>query len=137
MKFGGHHFLKMGSIRSSLNQPLVCGTPTRSFINVWTALSRNYRMDFDLVYSVNTGVTITCPDNINTTTDLASEFANVTWNEPKVIGGDDMVEANITEQLWQLVPIGDTSITYDVNDVNDREGALVTTCSFLIHVEGW
>ncbi|XP_072028835.1 hyalin-like [Amphiura filiformis] len=77
------------------------------------------------------GVTIICPDDLNTATDRASAFATVTWNAPEVIGGDDYVEVNVTEEFGQVFPIGSSSITYVVYDI---KGIMVTDCSFNIHV---
>ena len=80
-----------------------------------------------------TGVSIICPDDIYTTTELGSAFAYVSWNAPEVIGGRDLVEVNITEELRQEFPIGDSSFTYDVTQ---PDGSVVTNCTFNIHVEG-
>ncbi len=79
-------------------------------------------------------VRIICPKSINTTTDLHSAFANVTWDAPEVFGGNGLVDVDgTTDELWQLISIGDTVVAYDVYDTY---GNIVTSCSFHIHVDG-
>ncbi len=70
---------------------------------------------------------------MTTNTDRGSQFATVTWDAPDIVGGDDYVEVNKTDESGQRFQIGSSTVTYAVTDT---EGVLVTNCSFDIQVFG-
>ncbi|XP_072028141.1 hyalin-like [Amphiura filiformis] len=78
------------------------------------------------------GVQINCPKNVHTLTDFRSAYANITWYAPEVIGGEGYEKVNTSGELWQEFPIGHSLITYDVSD---RDGTVVTNCTFEVKVE--
>ncbi|XP_072028144.1 hyalin-like [Amphiura filiformis] len=78
------------------------------------------------------GVQIICPRNVHAVTDFRSAYANVTWNAPEVFGAEGFAEVNVTGELWQEFPIGQSLINYDVFD---SDGIVVTNCTFEVQVE--
>ncbi len=57
----------------------------------------------------------------------------MTWNAPKVIGGEGLTDFNVSGELWEQFSIGLSSVIYEVHDTN---GVVVTNCSFDIEVIG-
>ncbi|XP_033099723.1 uncharacterized protein LOC117103263, partial [Anneissia japonica] len=86
---------------------------------------------FSITVEDNQMPNITCPSNINVTTDPMSDMANVTWNDAVAIDNNDGVLAVYgSESPPSLFPIGQSEVTYNATDSNNN----TAECSFDINV---
>ncbi|XP_071804899.1 uncharacterized protein [Asterias amurensis] len=75
-------------------------------------------------------VILGCPMNINVTTDLGEDFANVSWRAPQAIDNVELVSLSASQEPGTQFPVGITSVLYTAIDAAN----LRDDCSFNVTV---
>ena len=73
-----------------------------------------------------------CPMNINVTTDLGEDFANVSWRAPQAFDNVELVSLSVSQGPGTQFPVGITSVLYTAVDAAN----LRDDCSFNVTVVG-
>ena len=72
-----------------------------------------------------------CPSDITVSTELGTEGAHVSWNNPLVTDASGIIELNSTHSPGQLFPVGVTQVNYHFQDGSSN----YAECIFMVSVE--
>ena len=75
-----------------------------------------------------------CPMDINVTTDLGEDFANISWTTPQAFDSVELVSLSASQEPGTEFPVGSTVVMYtaiDAANITDRDN-----CSFNVLVVG-